>query len=149
MDSQSLSHTRWKCQYHIVFIPKYRKQVLYGQVREDIREIIRTLCKYKDAEIIFIGVGTPEKRDGSANLNYVYAVAMQIAETAERECVVVVKSTVPIGTNERIEKIIKEQKIVQFIPDIICRREEGGLSEQQWENNRKEIQFRRTFITKL
>ncbi len=52
MDSQSLSHTRWKCQYHIVFIPKYRKQVLYGQVREDIREIIRTLCKYKDVEII-------------------------------------------------------------------------------------------------
>ena len=52
MDSQSLSHKRWKCQYHIVFIPKYRKQVLYGQVREDIREIIRTLCKYKDVEII-------------------------------------------------------------------------------------------------
>ena len=52
MDSQSLSHTRWKCQYHIVFIPKYRKQVLYGQVREDIREVIRTLCKYKDVEII-------------------------------------------------------------------------------------------------
>ena len=65
---------------------------------------------YKDAEIIFIGVGTPEKRDGSANLNYVYAVALQIAETAERECVVVVKSTVPIGTNERIEKLIREHR---------------------------------------
>ena len=65
---------------------------------------------YKDAEIIFIGVGTPEKRDGSANLNYVYAVAMQIAETAERECVVVVKSTVPIGTNERIEKLIRDNR---------------------------------------
>lgn len=38
-----------------------------------------------------------------------------------------------------IEKIVKEQKQVQFIPDIVCRREEGGLSEQQWENNRKEI----------
>ena len=37
------------------------------------------------------------------------------------------------------EKIVKEQKQVHFIPDIICRREEGGLSEQQWENNRKEI----------
>lgn len=65
---------------------------------------------YKDAEIIFIGVGTPEKRDGSANLNYVYAVAMQIAETAEKECVVVVKSTVPIGTNERVEKIIRDNR---------------------------------------
>ena len=40
MDNKSLSHTRWKCQYHIVFIPKYRKKVLYGKVREDVREII-------------------------------------------------------------------------------------------------------------
>ena len=34
MDNKSLSHTRWKCQYHIVFIPKYRKKVLYGKVKE-------------------------------------------------------------------------------------------------------------------
>lgn len=52
MDSKSLSHTRWKCQYHIVFIPKYRKKVLYGQLKSDVREIIKTLCKYKDVEII-------------------------------------------------------------------------------------------------
>ena len=52
MDNQSLSHTKWKCQYHIVFIPKYRKKVLYGQVRQDVREIISTLCKYKGVEII-------------------------------------------------------------------------------------------------
>ena len=52
MDSESLSHTKWKCQYHIVFIPKYRKKVLYGKLREDVREIIRTLCKYKGIEII-------------------------------------------------------------------------------------------------
>ena len=71
---------------------------------------------YKDAEIIFIGVGTPEKRDGSANLNYVYAVAMQIAETAEKECVVVVKSTVPIGTNERIEKLIRDNRPEGAVP---------------------------------
>lgn len=58
---------------------------------------------YKDAEVIFIGVGTPEKKDGSANLSYVYQVIQQIAESVERECVVVVKSTVPIGTNDKIE----------------------------------------------
>lgn len=58
---------------------------------------------YKDAEVIFIGVGTPEKKDGSANLSYVYKVIQQIAESVERECVVVVKSTVPIGTNDKIE----------------------------------------------
>ena len=71
---------------------------------------------YKDAEIIFIGVGTPEKRDGSANLDYVYAVALQIAETAGKECVVVVKSTVPIGTNERVEKLIREHRPEGAVP---------------------------------
>ena len=52
MDSKSLSHTKWKCQYHIVFIPKYRKKKLYGQVKRDVREILSTLCKWKDVEII-------------------------------------------------------------------------------------------------
>ena len=52
MDESSLSHTRWKCQYHIVFIPKYRKKVMYGQVKADMREIIKVLCKYKKVEVI-------------------------------------------------------------------------------------------------
>ena len=52
MDNKSLSHTKWKCQYHIVFIPKYRKKILYGRVKNDVREIISTLCKYKDVDII-------------------------------------------------------------------------------------------------
>lgn len=65
---------------------------------------------YKDAEVIFIGVGTPEKKDGSANLSYVYAVVDQIAKTVENDCVVVVKSTVPIGTNDKVEKRLKENK---------------------------------------
>ena len=43
---------KWKCQYHIVFIPKYRQKTLYGQVRKDVREIIRILCKYKKVEIV-------------------------------------------------------------------------------------------------
>ena len=60
--------------------------------------------------MIFIGVGTPEKRDGSANLKYVYAVAGQIAETAERDCVVVVKSTVPIGTNDKLEEFLQARQ---------------------------------------
>ncbi|HFK1724139.1 MULTISPECIES: UDP-glucose/GDP-mannose dehydrogenase family protein [Bacillus] len=62
---------------------------------------------YKDADVIFIGVGTPEKADGSADLQYLYSVAVQIAESVEKDCIVVVKSTVPIGTNERLEYIIK------------------------------------------
>ena len=52
MDNKSLSHVKWKCQYHIVFIPKYRKKVLYGKLKADVREIISTLCRYKEVEII-------------------------------------------------------------------------------------------------
>ena len=63
---------------------------------------------YKDADVIFIGVGTPEKKDGSANLKFVYTVAREIAESIEKECIIVVKSTVPIGTNDKVEKIIKQ-----------------------------------------
>ena len=47
MNKYSLSHTKWKCQYHIVFISKYRQKVLYGKLRAVIREIIRKLCSYK------------------------------------------------------------------------------------------------------
>lgn len=63
---------------------------------------------YKDADFIFIGVGTPERADGSANLDYVFEVAKQIAQTVEKDCIIVVKSTVPIGTNDEVEKYIKE-----------------------------------------
>ena len=64
---------------------------------------------YKDAEVIFIGVGTPEKKDGSANLTYVYKVAEQIAENAENDCIVVIKSTVPIVTYDKVEAFITEK----------------------------------------
>ncbi len=62
---------------------------------------------YANSDVIFIGVGTPENEDGSANLNYVYMVAQQIAENITRDCLVVIKSTVPIGTNDKIELFIK------------------------------------------
>lgn len=63
---------------------------------------------YKDADAIFIGVGTPEQPDGSANLSYIANVARQIAETIEKDCLVVVKSTVPVGTNDKVEQFIKD-----------------------------------------
>ncbi|GER70376.1 UDP-glucose 6-dehydrogenase [Weizmannia acidilactici] len=62
---------------------------------------------YAHSDVIFIGVGTPENEDGSANLNYVFTVAKEIAESVEQDCLVVVKSTVPIGTNDRVEAYIK------------------------------------------
>lgn len=52
MDSSSLAHTKWNCKYHIVFAPKYRRQVIYGKIREDIGKILRNLCEYKGVEII-------------------------------------------------------------------------------------------------
>ena len=52
MDNSSLSHTKWNCTYHIVFIPKYRRKVMYGEVKKQIREIIKKLCGYKDVEIL-------------------------------------------------------------------------------------------------
>ncbi len=63
---------------------------------------------YKNADIIFIGVGTPEKKDGGANLKYVYEVSNDIAENIEKDTIVVIKSTVPIGTNKKIENIINK-----------------------------------------
>ncbi len=51
-DDLSLSHTRWNCKYHIVFIPKYRRKEIYGKLRSDIGQIIRQLCSYKGVEIM-------------------------------------------------------------------------------------------------
>lgn len=48
----SLSHTKWMCKYHIVFTPKYRRKVIYNQIRSEIGEILRKLCEYKGIEII-------------------------------------------------------------------------------------------------
>ena len=52
MDNQSISHTTWNCTYHIVFIPKYRKKILFGKVRKDVGEILRKLCEMKGVELI-------------------------------------------------------------------------------------------------
>ena len=51
-DDSSLSHTRWNCKYHIVFIPKYRRKEIYGKLKSDIGKMLRTLCEYKEVEII-------------------------------------------------------------------------------------------------
>ena len=51
MDSNSLAHTRWNCKYHIVFAPKYRRQVIYGKIKKDIGQILRKLCENKKVEI--------------------------------------------------------------------------------------------------
>ena len=65
---------------------------------------------YASADAVFIGVATPPRLDGSADLGYIFTAAKQIAESVERECLVVIKSTVPVGTNDKIEQLIGECK---------------------------------------
>jgi REP-associated tyrosine transposase len=48
---QSLSHTKWECKYHVVFLPKYRRKVLYGQIRQDLGEVFRELARQKESRI--------------------------------------------------------------------------------------------------
>ncbi|AVK85478.1 IS200/IS605 family transposase [Lysinibacillus sp. B2A1] len=52
MDNKSLAHTTWNCKYHIVFAPKYRRQIIYGQIKADVGRIHRQLCERKGVEII-------------------------------------------------------------------------------------------------
>ena len=97
-------------------IMRQGKSPIYEQDLEELmkrnkEKIIYTTnykSAYKDADVIIVGVGTPEKQDGSANLDYVYTVCEQIANSLEKDAVVVIKSTVPIGTNDEIEKLLKE-----------------------------------------
>ena len=51
-DTNSLSHSKWNCKYHIVFAPKYRRQVIYGKIKADIGKILRQLCEMKGVQII-------------------------------------------------------------------------------------------------
>ena len=51
-DVKSLSHSKWRCKYHIVFAPKYRRQIVYGQLKADIGKILRSLCERKGVNII-------------------------------------------------------------------------------------------------
>ena len=52
LDTNSLAHTKWECKYHIVFSPKYRRQIIYGKIKADIGQMLRKLCEYKGIEII-------------------------------------------------------------------------------------------------
>jgi len=76
---KSLAHTKWNCKYHLVWIPKYRRKVIYGKYRQAIGQIIRQLCEYKGIEIveanacvdhIHMLVKIPPKYSVSSNMGY-------------------------------------------------------------------------------
>ena len=56
MDNKSIAHTQWNCTYHIVFIPKYRRKIMYGETKRDIVEILKKLCEMKQVTLISGGV---------------------------------------------------------------------------------------------
>lgn len=95
-----LEELMWKNSDKITFVTEYSKA-------------------YKDSDVIIVAVGTPERKDGSANLQYINEVAKQIANTVIKDCVVAIKSTVPIGTNDKIEKIIKENLKHEVNIDVV------------------------------
>ena len=51
-DNKSLAHTKWNCKYHVVFAPKYRRKIFYGEKREEIGKILRELCGWKNVNIV-------------------------------------------------------------------------------------------------
>ena len=72
---KSLAHTKWMCKYHIIFTPKYRRKVIYNQIKADIRDILKDLCKYKGVEIIegdhvHMLVSIPPKMSVSSFMGY-------------------------------------------------------------------------------
>jgi UDPglucose 6-dehydrogenase len=75
---------------------------------------------YFDAELIFIAVGTPEKRDGSVDLSYIYAASYTIAHNIENDVIVCIKSTVPVGTNDKIKQIFLKSKPPHLQVDIVA-----------------------------
>ena len=82
----------------------------YLQLAKDNISFTTDNSCYKECDVIIIGVGTPERFDGSANLDYVYNVCDDIVRYANKDLVVVIKSTVPIGTNDEIEKYFANKR---------------------------------------
>ncbi len=94
-----------------IYEPKLQELLIKNYEEDRLDFTIDYKTAYKDVDVIFIGVGTPEKEDGSANLDYIYIVARQIAQNITKDCLIVVKSTVPIGTNDEIERFLKENLV--------------------------------------
>jgi len=76
-DWQSLSHVKWECKYHIVWVPKYRRKVLYGKLRSRLGEIIRELCLQRDLKIIE-GHAMPDHIHTCISIPPTYSVANAI-----------------------------------------------------------------------
>lgn len=94
-------------------IPIYEpglEDLVRRNAREDRLRFTTNLAEgVADADVVFIAVGTPQREDGAADLKYVFAVAEQLAETLTKDTVVVCKSTVPVGTNDKVQALLDER----------------------------------------
>ena len=114
-DESSLSHTKWNCQYHIVFIPKYRRKAIYNKLRKDIGTYIRRLCDYKGVESISSFMGYLKGKSSlmifeeHANLKYNYGNRHFWAQGYYVSTVGLNKAT--------IKKYIQEQEIEDKVQD--------------------------------
>ena len=93
----------------------YYEPLLSGMIKKNIKKAKLTFStsyknSTKDVNIFFICVGTPENKDGSSNLDYVFSVAKSLASNISSDSVIFVKSTVPVGTNELIQEQINKYK---------------------------------------
>ncbi|MBC8062938.1 MAG: UDP-glucose/GDP-mannose dehydrogenase family protein [Clostridiaceae bacterium] len=89
---------------------------MFNKNKEHLRFITDHKEAYSNSDVVFICVGTPEKKDGSANLKYLFDAVQQVAEYAQKDCIIVIKSTVPVGTGDKLEEIVslKSNSMVHF-----------------------------------
>ena len=140
--ANSLSHSKWMCKYHIVFIPKYRRKIIYHKLREDIQKYIKDLCKWKGVEIIeghmmpdhvHLLLSIPPKISISSFMGYLKGKsAMMIFEhhgelrykLDRRKFWATGYYVSTVGLNEAtIRKYIKEQEKEDIIEDKLTKRE--------------------------
>ncbi|WP_299094252.1 IS200/IS605 family transposase [uncultured Metabacillus sp.] len=93
-DTNSLAHITWNCKDHIVFAPKYRRKVIYGKIKKDIGEILRTLCKRKGIEVneatackdhVHMLVSIPPKISVSSFVGYLKDIYITLIQTLKEE----------------------------------------------------------------
>ncbi len=94
-----------------IYEPHLATMVIDNQTKNNLFFTTNLKEALDDSNIIFIAVGTPEAEGGSVNLDFVFTVAKQIAEYISKDSLVVIKSTVPVGTGFKVKKIIDENKI--------------------------------------
>ena len=135
---RSLSHTVWECKYHIVWVPKRRRKVIYGKLREELRTILKRLCEYKQVEIIegnlcidhiHMCVAIPPRYAVSTGVGYLKGKSAMIMFEKysrlkrnfkghsfwARGCYV---NTVTVGLDEaKIRKYIRGQEINESVED--------------------------------